>query len=110
MTTPVPFRNIVAKCIPVMESLCRRWLPQGHRSGSWWVSPCPWRADKTPSLMVSLTTGHWEDRGAAIAGKEKGDPLKLFLCLYPGSCRDMVDAADQVARIVGHEFRQARRS
>lgn len=104
----IPFRDISDTCKPVMEQLCRRWLPAGHKSGNWWVSACPWRQDKTPSLMVSLTTGHWEDRGAAHAGKESGDPIKLFWAIYGG---DMVDAADAVATIVGHPWRrQARRA
>lgn len=103
----IPFRDIVATSVRVMEQLCRRWLPTGHRSGNWWVSSCPWRTDKTASLMVSLTTGHWEDRGAATAGKEKGDPIDLFIALYGG---DHVDAADAIARIVGHSWRKRRAS
>jgi CHC2 zinc finger len=102
----IPFRDICDKAKPVLESLCRRWLPQGHRSGAWWVTSCPWRQDKKASLMVSLTTGHWEDRGGAISGKEKGDVIKLCSILHSV---DMVDAADAVARIVGHDWRKGRR-
>ncbi len=102
----IPFRDISDTCKPVLEQLCRRWLPKGHRSGSWWVAPCPWRQDKTPSLMVSLTTGHWEDRGAALPEKDRGDPIKLYACIYG---RDMVDAANDVAILVGHPWRRQQR-
>lgn len=108
--TPVPFQDINAKAKIVTEALCRRWLPHGHRTGNWWVCSCPWRDDKKASLIVSLTSGHWEDRGGAIAGKEGGDLMKLYACLYPEHCKDMVDAADAVAQLVGHTFRKSRRS
>ncbi len=107
MRADIPFSDIRDKAKPCLQGLCQRWLPKGHRSGSWWVGSCPWREDKNASLMVSLTTGHWEDRGAAHAGKDSGDIVKLFACIYGG---DMVDAADAVAQLVGHEFRKARRS
>jgi len=104
---PIPFREIADACKPVMEQLCRRWLPHGHRSGNWWVSSCPWREDKKASLMVSLTTGHWEDRGAALVGKDRGDPVKLYSCIYG---KDAVDSANDVAMIVGHPWRKVRRA
>ena len=106
MRADIPFQELREKAKPCLESICRRWLATGHRSGAWWVASCPWRKDDTASLGVSLTTGHWKDFGAAIPGKESGDIVKLFACIYGG---DMVDAADAVARIVGHDWRKARR-
>jgi DNA primase len=106
-TSRIPFREIQDKAIPHVEALCRRWLASGHRSGNWWIANCPWRKDDTASLGVSLTTGRWQDFGAASPGREKGDLVKLFSCIY-GS--DLVSAADAVAQIVGHPFRQSRRA
>jgi hypothetical protein len=100
----VPFREICDAAKPVLESICRRWLPQGHRSGAWWVANCPWRKDDKASLGVSLTTGHWIDFGAAQSGREKGDVINLFIAIYGGS---KVEAAESVARLVGHEWRKA---
>lgn len=108
MGTEIPFRDIADTAKNVAELLCRRWLPTGHRSGAWWVCSCPWRQDKNASLMVSLTTGHWEDRGGAVPGKEKGDLVRLYFCIYSSHCRDMVDAADAVARIINHPWRKRR--
>lgn len=106
MNNAIPFQEIQDRARNSAEALCRRWLPTGHRSGNWWVTNCPWRKDDTASLGVSLTTGRWQDFGAATVGREKGDMVKLFACLYGV---DMVAAADGVARIVGHDFRMARR-
>lgn len=106
MAAAIPFQEIRDKARPVLESLCRRWLPTGHRSGNWWVANCPWRKDSTASLGVSLTTGHWQDFGGAVAGRESGDIVKLCACCHN---IDMVDAADTVARNVGHDWRKARR-
>lgn len=105
MREDIPFKDIGEKAKPVAEALCRRWLPEGHRSGNWWKACVPWRPDRTPSLAVSLTTGHWKDMGNAHPGKESGDMIKLFALLYN---TDMVDAADAVAQIVGHEWRKRR--
>lgn len=103
--TEIPFRAICEKALPHTESLCRRWLPTGRRSGNWWIANCPWREDSTASLGVSLTTGHFKDFGNAHPGKEGGDLIRLFSCIYGW---DMVDSADAVARLVGHEFRKRR--
>lgn len=104
MASDIPFAEIQDKCVPVVESLCRRWLGAGHKTGGWWVANVPWRNDKTASLGVSFKTGRFQDFGAD--GK-RGDMIKLFSLIYG---TDMVDAADAVAQIVGHPFRKARRS
>lgn len=57
-----------------IKGLCRGLLPRGRATGQWWVASVPWREDKTPSLGVSLTTGHWED----FATKERGSPIDLL--------------------------------
>lgn len=105
MQQDIPFRDIAESCRPVAETLCRRWLPHGHRSGNWWKATVPWRPDKTPSLAVSLTTAHWKDLGNAHPGRESGDMIKLFSIIYGVS---MVEAADAVAQTVGHSWRKRR--
>jgi len=64
-----------------LESICRDWFPDGKRRGKWWVTRCPWREDRKPSLGVSLTTGNWMD----FVTKEGGDILDLSMRLYGDS-------------------------
>lgn len=94
---PIPFREIHEAAVPHVEALCRRWLPDGKKTGCWWLVSAPWRRDVTPSLIVSLTTGRWSDRSTG----DHGDILDLYGRLHGGT---PVECARAVARVVGHEF------
>jgi DNA primase len=71
-----------------LESICKDWLPDGKRQGLWWVTRCPWREDKKPSLGVSLTTGRWRD----FASGERGDVFDLSMKLFGDSFSETIDA------------------
>jgi hypothetical protein len=55
--------------------LCRHYLPNGKRSGNWWLAAVPWRVDRHPSLGVHLQSGNWKDFASP---DEKGDILDLI--------------------------------
>lgn len=94
----IPFADIQAAALPYTEELCRRWLPAGKKTGDWWLAATPWREDKNPSLIVSLTTGKWQDR----ARGDHGDIFDIYQKLYAVSARE---AASDIAQIVGHPWR-----
>ena len=94
------YRDIHEHAVPFAEPLCERWLPQGKRKGGWWVAPVPWREDRNPSLIVSLSTGWFQDR----ALNEKGDLLDLCAKVHKVP---LPEAAEAVAIIVGHPYRRA---
>jgi DNA primase len=86
-----PRSNIIAqikeRLTPArIEALCRDWLPEGKRQGAWWVCRTPWRDDRTPSLGVSLTTGHWHDFGKG----DSGDMLDLAMRLFGDSLPEVI--------------------
>lgn len=69
------FKAANAACAASILSICRKYLPKGVQKGDWWLATVPWRADRTPSLGVSLTTGRWKDFGRPGEG---GDCLDLL--------------------------------
>jgi DNA primase len=77
--------------------LCRRWLPDGKTSGSWWLTRSPWREDKNPSFGVHLESGNYKD----FATGEKGDVIELYSRLAKVN---VTEAAKAVAIYVGHEY------
>ena len=93
------YRDIHEHAVPFAEPLCERWLPQGKRKGGWWGAPVPWGEDRNPSLIVSLSTGWFQDR----ALNEKGDLLDLCAKVHKVP---LPEAAEAVAIIVGHPYRR----
>lgn len=77
-----------------LEAICREWLPDGKRQGNWWVSRCPWREDRKPSLGVSLSTGNWRD----FAASEGGDIFDLSMKLFGDS---FVQTVREFAEMLG---------
>lgn len=67
--------------------ICKKYLPAGEQKGDWWLARVPWRADKTPSLGVSLTTGRWKDFGRE---DDRGDLLSLVARLENKAPADIV--------------------
>ncbi len=90
----VPFAAVKAASSSHTEALCRRYLVPGKRSGDWWLASVPWREDRNPSLIVSLKTGHWEDRSRG----DHGDLTDLFARLE--RC-PLAEAAQRLARMMG---------
>lgn len=65
--------NTVA--LPMLNSLCARWLAGGKLEGSEWVVRNPTRTDNRPgSFKVNLGTGMWADFATDARG---GDPISL---------------------------------
>lgn len=97
MSDPIPFADINEQAIPFVRHLANRWVPGCVESGEWIKARVPWREDKNPSFAISLKTGWWRDFG----GTDKGDMIDL-LCRLRGYTK--VEAAKELAKIVGHEF------
>lgn len=77
---PVDFDGINREALRLVEALCRRWLPQGRRSGNWWSACNPTRTDRHPSLAVSLKSGSWRD----FATDDHGSDLVSLLAYLEG--------------------------
>ncbi|RKT46813.1 DUF3987 domain-containing protein [Thiocapsa rosea] len=91
----IDIKDTAARALSSAEAICRRWLPDGKRKGSEWVSRNPTRADKNPgSFSVSLTTGLWSD----FATGDKGDLVALVAYLDGTS---QAEAARTLAEWIG---------
>lgn len=89
----VALDDIKAAALAQIETLAARLLPQGRRIGNWWVSRCPWRDDRRPSLHLSLTTSYYRDYGAADAGTILDLVMRLDGC-------DLATAAETLADLL----------
>ena len=99
MANTIPFDSIRERAAQgYIRGLCERWLPGGTVKGDWWVVRVPWRADKTPSLGVSLTSGNWQDFGRP---GDHGDITALYQKLKGCST---AEAARAVAICVSHPY------
>ena len=94
--TRVDFEAVNKAALPLLESLCRQWLPQGHRVGREWISINPTRNDLHPgSFSVNLTTGKWADFAVDDKG---GDVVSLAAYLFGIS---QIEAARTLALTLG---------
>lgn len=84
---PLDFKAANAAILRDILSICRKYLPGGRQQGEWWLAKVPWRADKTPSLGVSLTTAIWKDFGRP---GEHGDGVSLVSKLTQRTLADVV--------------------
>lgn len=92
------FAAINAAALAVLQTVCRRWLPDGVLYGKEWVARNPTRADGKPgSFRINVQTGKWADFAQADA--RGGDPISLAAYLFHGN--DQVAAAIDVKRMVG---------
>jgi DNA primase len=97
----IPFADIQAAARPFVEQLIPRWVPGAVRKGGWMMACSPFRDDKHPSFGVSLETGWYRD----FATGEKGDLIDLLVKLRGIS---KVEAARELARVVGHSFAEGK--
>jgi hypothetical protein len=94
----IAFRRIGDAALPHAETLLRRWLPNGRREGTEWVSINPLRDDKRRgSFKINLRTGRWGDFAAGASG---GDLTSLASYLFRLS---QGEAAKKIAEAVGVE-------
>ena len=92
----VDFKGIAQSALAVLPDLCARWLPNGHQSGTEWISSNPRRADRHPgSFSVSLHSGKWADFATDARG---GDVISLASYLFE---LRPVDAAKRIAEMLG---------
>lgn len=91
------YARIHTAALPWLESLCRRWLPDGRRIGSEWAARNPRRDDRRAgSMRVSLRTGRWAD--FALGDARGGDVVSLAAYLHGLS---QPEAARRLARMLG---------
>jgi hypothetical protein len=79
--TLVSVGEITARLNAMAESLAPKLLPNGHRSGNFWMASGIDDSGASASLYVHLAgdkIGHWSDAGNARAGEEFGDMLDLL--------------------------------
>ena len=90
------FAEVNAVALPMLESLCHRWLPDGRRVNREFVARNPTRADKTPgSFRINLNRGLWAD---FATGDKGGDPISLYA--YLNGLRQ-IEAAHRLADELG---------
>jgi|ERR1035437_728569 hypothetical protein len=98
MTQPrrIAFKRIADAALQHADTIVRRWLPDGRREGSEWVSTNPTRNDhRRGSFKVNLRTGAWSD---FATGDRGGDLISLASYLHRIS---QVEAAKRVAEMLG---------
>jgi hypothetical protein len=92
----IAFRRIADAALGRADAILRRWLPDGRRDGSEWVSRNPMRADRRRgSFKVNLRTGKWGD---FATGDRGGDLVSLAGYLFKLS---QPEAALKVADMLG---------
>jgi hypothetical protein len=75
------FEAVNAAALPHLESLCRRWLPDGRRVGPEWRCGSL-RGEPGASLGVRLSgdrAGAWAD---FATGERGGDPVSLAAAIF----------------------------
>lgn len=73
-------REIAERLNDRAEELAPELLPNGHRSGNYWMASGIADTGRGASLYVPLrgqNVGHWRDQGSCAAGEEHGDMLDL---------------------------------
>ncbi len=68
------FADIKAELIERLPQLCRELLPDGKKSGNYWLCSSPGVKNKTPNMWVRLDSGAWRDEPVA-----QGDVIKLVI-------------------------------
>jgi hypothetical protein len=101
MTAPgvgrrIAFRRIADAALCHADVLVRRWLPDGRREGSEWISINPTRVDgRKGSFKVNINTGRWSDFATGDTG---GDLVALGAYLFR---LKQGEAALKVAEMLG---------
>jgi hypothetical protein len=72
---PIDFDTVNDAALPSLQSLVRRWLPDGRTVGREYVAKNPRRVDRKPgSFKINLQSGKWCDFATGDAG---GDVVSL---------------------------------
>jgi hypothetical protein len=92
----IAFRRIADAALDRADAIAQRWLPDGRREGSEFVSRNPLRDDrKRGSFKLNLRTGKWGD---FATGDRGGDLVSLAAYLFKLS---QADATLKVADMIG---------
>jgi hypothetical protein len=96
MRRRIAFRRIADAAASNAHVFVSRWLPDGRREGSEWITLNPRRVDhRKGSFKVNLSTGRWSDFATGDAG---GDLVALAAYLF-GLTQS--EAAVKVAQALG---------
>lgn len=96
---PPDFSAINRAALPVLETLCVRWLPGGRRVGAEWVCGSL-RGEAGASMKVRLKgprRGCWADFASDARG---GDVISLAAAIYGIT---QTEAAERLAEMLGVE-------
>jgi hypothetical protein len=92
----IDFTSVAEAARPYIETLCRRWLPDGRIVGREYEARNPRRDDRRPgSFRVNVRTGRWAD---FATGDRGGDAISLAAYLFGLS---QAEAARELARMLG---------
>jgi hypothetical protein len=92
----IAFRRIAEAAAQRADAIVQRWLPDGRREGTEWVSLNPTRGDgRKGSFKVNLKSGKWGD---FATGDRGGDLISLAAYIYR---IDQGEAAKRIADMVG---------
>lgn len=94
--TTADYERIAAAALISAESVLARWLPNGKRQSTEWVSRNPRRSDANPgSFSVNIASGKWSD----FATGDKGGDL-ISLVAYLDGCEHQSEAAAILAEFL----------
>ena len=89
-------KTVAAAALASAETVVSRWLPDGKRHGSEWVSLNPTRSDAhSGSFSVNLDTGRWGD----FATGDKGGDLVSLVAYLEGT--NQGEAAERLGGFLG---------
>lgn len=100
----VPTSEIADRLNALAPSLAPELLPNGHKSGNYWMASGIADTGRSASLWVSLAganIGHWRDEGNCAAGEEHGDMLDLLRLTL--GLADQREAVGEAKRRLGIE-------
>ena len=95
----VDIASVARRALPLVRTLCARWLPDGRQEGREWIARNPTRVDHRPgSFKVNLVTGRWCDFATGDSG---GDIVSLAAFLFNLS---QVESARWISRMIGADI------
>ncbi len=92
----IDFEAVNGAALSALQSLVRRWLPDGRNEGREYIARNPRRADKKPgSFKINLHTGKWAD----FATGDKGSDVVSLAAYLSGT--GQAEAARRLVEMLG---------
>lgn len=110
MSGLVPVDEIADRLNACALELCRELLPNGRKAGNVWQFSGMADTGRSWSAFCYITgprVGHWQDRGNAMAGEERGDMLDLIR-IRMGLADSKAAIAEAKARLGIHDTFEGR--